>query len=120
MVRIAKAERIDAVAWTKVHAIIATLITAMITLSGALAQSTVTGADLLVDLDTFIGKEVILTDVEVYGSNNRGALVASGGATFQISAEGIDRETFRQFLKNCSGIAQSPDRQPPRHPGRLL
>ena len=29
---------------------------------------------------------------------------ATGGATFSISVEGIDRESFRFFLSNCSGI----------------
>ena len=72
------------------------------TISIASAQPAVTGADLLVDLDQYIGKEVILMDVRVYGADNDGALAQSKGVTFKISNQGIDRETFRRFLTNCS------------------
>ena len=92
-----------------VRMIITALITASVGVSAALAQPAVTGADLLVDLEQFIGKEVILIDAEVFSADNRGALAKSGGATFRISAEGIDRETFREFLKNCSGLGLSAE-----------
>lgn len=68
------------------------------------AQSRLDGANLLVDIRDHIGKEVILTGGKVFGADNSGALVRSGGATFKLSTEEIDKETFRFFLKNCSGI----------------
>jgi hypothetical protein len=79
------------------------LITWTIAVSAALAQPAVTSADLFIDLDKYVGKEVILTDARVHDAGNSGAFANSGGVYFWISPEGIDRETFRYFLKNCSG-----------------
>jgi hypothetical protein len=75
------------------------------------------GGLVLVDLDTFIGKEVILTDARIFAANNEGALVKSGGVAFSISSEGIDRETFRLFLKSCW---ENPEREPECKGRRLL
>jgi hypothetical protein len=72
--------------------------------AAAQQQPTLTGADLFVDLDRYIGKEVILTGGEVFDADNDGAFLRSGGATFRIIAENIDRETFRVFLKSCASI----------------
>lgn len=52
----------------KVHAIITALVTGLVGLATASAQTTVTGADILVDLDQLAGQQVILTDVEVWGA----------------------------------------------------
>jgi hypothetical protein len=70
----------------------------------AAQQPAMAGADLFIDISKYAGRQVILTDGEVYGATNDGALVRAGGATFWISPESIDPETFRVFLKSCSGI----------------
>jgi tetratricopeptide (TPR) repeat protein len=62
------------------------------------------GADLLVDLNKYVGRPVVLLDGNVFGANNSFALVRSGGATFSINTEGIEPETFRFILGNCSGL----------------
>jgi hypothetical protein len=61
------------------------------------------GADLFIDLTQYAGKQVVITDARVYGASNSGALMDAGRATFKILPQGIDRETFRYFLKNCDG-----------------
>jgi hypothetical protein len=69
-------------------------------------QSTVRlrGADLFVDLDKYVGKEVLLADGEAIGADNDGFLIKAGAVTFKASTEGIDRETFRFILTNCASF----------------
>jgi hypothetical protein len=64
------------------------------------------GADLFIDLAQYVDKQVVITDAEVYGAGNHGALLDAGRVTFKITTEGIDRETFRYFLKNCDGTGE--------------
>ena len=52
-------------------------------------------SDLFVDLDKYVGKPVVLESMHVFGANNDGALAASGGVTFSLSSQGMDRETLR-------------------------
>jgi hypothetical protein len=59
------------------------------------------GADLFIDLEQYVGKQVVITDARVYAASNSGAYVEAGTVHFKISTKGIDRETFRYFLKNC-------------------
>jgi tetratricopeptide (TPR) repeat protein len=65
----------------------------------------IAGADLYIDLAQYSGRPVILTDGTVQGANNYGALIAAHGVSFNTTG-GIDRESFRFFLKNCTGFAQ--------------
>jgi hypothetical protein len=65
----------------------------------------ITGADLFVDLQQYIGKEVVLEDVEVYGADNDGARAKASGVTFGLSWQGADRETMRQLLRDCHTIS---------------
>ena len=60
------------------------------------------GADLFIDLAKYAGQQVVITDARVYGASNGGALMDAGRVTFKILPQGIDRETFRYFLKNCT------------------
>ena len=60
------------------------------------------GADLLVDLTKHAGHQVIIKNVEVFGASNSGALGNAGTVVVKITTTGIDPETFRYFLKNCS------------------
>ena len=62
------------------------------------------GADLFVDLDKYVGKEVLLADGEAIGADNDGFLIRAGAVTFKVSTEGIDRETFRFILTNCASF----------------
>ncbi len=64
--------------------------------------SRIDGADLLVDLAKHAGHQVIIKNVDVYGASNSGALGNAGSVTVKITTTGIDPETFRYFLKNCS------------------
>jgi hypothetical protein len=64
----------------------------------------VSGNNLLVDLDNWAGKEVYLTNVRIFATDNNGALGTTSGVTFKITTRGIDKETFRRLLKNCHGI----------------
>ena len=60
-----------------IRALIAAAITWPVLMAVALAQSTLTGADLFVDLEQYVGKQVLLTNVEVYGAGNSGAIAAA-------------------------------------------
>jgi hypothetical protein len=72
----------------------------------------IAGADLYIDVAQYIGRPVILTDGEVQGANNYGALIKAGATTFKIATDGIDRESYRFFLKNCSGFRGEQCRTP--------
>jgi hypothetical protein len=79
----------------------------LLTISSAVAQ-TVTGADLLVDLDKYVGHSVLLNDANVYGADQNGALATSHGVDLRISVKGIDKETFRHILQNCNDLVSGP------------
>jgi len=67
----------------------------------------IVGADLFIDLALYVQRPVVLTDGRVIGASNQSAQIAqikTGGVTFWMSGEGIDRESFRFFLHNCSGF----------------
>src|SRR5262249_52048930 len=72
----------------------------------------IAGADLYIDLAQYIGRPVILSDGEVQFANNYGALIKAGATSFKIATEGIDRESYRFFLKNCSGFKGEQCRTP--------
>jgi hypothetical protein len=61
------------------------------------------GADLFIDLQEYVGNQVILIDGSVFAAGTSYALVRAGGVTFVLSVEDIDRESFRFFLTNCAG-----------------
>jgi hypothetical protein len=62
----------------------------------------ISGANLLTDLDKWADKKVYLTNVRVHGANNYGAIAQASGVIFKITTSGIDKETFRTLLKDCS------------------
>jgi tetratricopeptide (TPR) repeat protein len=64
----------------------------------------IVGADLYIDLARYTGRPVILTDGGVVGANNSFALIQAGAVTFKIITDGIDSESFRFLLKNCSRV----------------
>jgi hypothetical protein len=66
--------------------------------------ASITGHDLMIDLDRWANKEIHLSHVRVFGADNQGALAQASGATFKISIRGIDPEAFRKFLKDCHGL----------------
>ena len=70
----------------------------------ASAQERVKGADLFIDMQQYIGKQVILTNGNVFAAGTEYAYVRAGGVSFYMSVDGIDKESFRYFLSNCSGI----------------
>jgi hypothetical protein len=72
------------------------------------------GADLFVDLQKYVCKQVILMDGEVFDASDRGGLIETPGATFDINVEGIDRESLRYFLTNCTGLPQRRPQGIPR------
>ena len=72
------------------------------------------GADLFIDLQEYVGKQVILIDGEVFGADDKGALIKAGGVTFNLSVEDIDRESFRFFLTNCTDLPQPRPKGAPR------
>jgi Sel1 repeat len=73
-----------------------------------------TGADLFIDLQEYVCKQVILTDGEVFSAGNSYALIKAGGITFNMIIEDIDRESFRFFLTNCTGLPQPRPKGAPR------
>ncbi len=62
------------------------------------------GPDLFVDLDNFVGKEVLLIDGTAYAADNDGFLIKAGAVTFKAITEGINRETLRFVLTNCGSL----------------
>jgi hypothetical protein len=66
------------------------------------------GADLFIDLAQYEGKQVVIIDGYVFGANNDGAFLRAGAVSFRVRTDGIDRETFRFFLKNCHGLGETP------------
>jgi TPR repeat protein len=72
------------------------------------------GADLFIDLQKYVCKKVILMDGEVFGASDKGGLIKTPGTTFDIDVEGIDRESLRYFLTNCTGLPQRRPQGIPR------
>jgi hypothetical protein len=70
-----------------------------------IAANAISGADLFVDLDKYVGKEVVLENVEVYAASNDGAGAKSSGVTFSLKWQGADRETLRKLLKDCNSLS---------------
>src|SRR5690242_7041692 len=82
---------------------------AMVMLSGSVkAQEQqpphLDGADLFIDVDQYVGKPVVLTNCEIYGAGNNGAILNCHSTYFKVTTDGIDRESFRFFLKNCTNL----------------
>jgi hypothetical protein len=63
----------------------------------------ISGANLMIDLDKWAGKEVYLTNVSVWYADNNGATLNASGVRFKITTRGIDKETFRTLLRDCHG-----------------
>jgi hypothetical protein len=68
------------------------------------------GIDLYKDLaqvagkpSQYVGKQVVITDADVFMVDNHGALFRAGTIAFSVTTKGIDPETFRYFLENCNG-----------------
>jgi hypothetical protein len=72
-------------------------------LASAQEPNRLNGADLFVDLEQYVGKQVILVDAGVVGATDSGAFVRAGGVMFYVNGKDIDRETFQFFLTNCTG-----------------
>ena len=60
------------------------------------------GADLFVDLEQYVGRQVILVDAGVAGATNSGAFVRAGPVMFYVNGKDIDQEAFQFFLSNCA------------------
>jgi hypothetical protein len=60
------------------------------------------GADLFVDLEQYVGRQVILVDAGVAGATNSGAYVRAGPVMFYVNGKDIDQEAFQFFLSNCA------------------
>ena len=65
------------------------------------------GADLFVDLEQYVGRQVILVDAGVAGANNNGAFVRAGPVMFYVNGKDIDQEAFQFFLSNCASRSLS-------------
>ena len=65
------------------------------------------GADLFVDLEQYVGRQVILVDAGVAGATNSGAFVRAGPVMFYVNGTDIDQEAFQFFLSNCAGRSVS-------------
>jgi hypothetical protein len=61
------------------------------------------GADLFVDLEQYVGRQVILVDAGIAGATNSGAFVRAGPVMFYVNGKDIDQEAFQFFLSNCAG-----------------
>jgi hypothetical protein len=89
----------------EIHILITTMtlvICGFLAVSKSHAQEVVHGNDLFVDVDRYIGKEVVLRDGTVFDADNSGFLIKAGSVTFKAYNTGIDRETLRFILNNCS------------------
>jgi len=84
--------------------IIAAVAVALSTAALAENPSKIVGADLYIDLAQYAGRVVILTDGGVVAADNFGALIVAAAVRFKIITDGIDPESFRFMLKNCSSI----------------
>jgi len=72
-------------------------------LASAQEPERLNGADLFIDLDRYVGKQVILVDAGVAGATNSEAFVRAGRVMFYVNGKDIDREAFQFFLTNCTG-----------------
>jgi hypothetical protein len=70
----------------------------------------VSGVDLFVDFKDYIGKEVILTDGIVSAADSSFMYIKAGkrAVTFFVRTQGLDRESLRFFLSNCSDYLPKP------------
>jgi hypothetical protein len=64
-------------------------------------------ADLFIDLNEHINKQVIVDGAEISAAGNNGATLHSGNLTFLLDGSSMDRETFRYLLQHCSGFVSS-------------
>jgi hypothetical protein len=65
------------------------------------------GVDLFVDLKDHVGKEVLLTDGVVYAADSRSISIKAGpngAVSFYADTNGVDRESLRFFLSNCTAF----------------
>lgn len=92
-----------------------TMIAALLMATPALAQTpVVNGDDLFVDLDQYLGQQVIILDAFVFSSNETGSWAEAGSVTFRIEWQGADRESQRYLLKTCGlgMLSKSPKDKP--------
>jgi hypothetical protein len=78
----------------------------------ASAQEAIEGVDLFIDMEKYIGRQVLLTDGHVFGADSESILVHAGmgdPVLFVLSVNDIDRETFRYLLKNCARLGTGPE-----------
>jgi hypothetical protein len=86
-----------------------TLITALtLVATPAFGQARLTGPDVAVGLEQYIGKLIIITNCSVALATNTSAVARCGPVGFIVTMDGIDRETLRFLLTNCAGFAKPP------------
>jgi hypothetical protein len=72
-------------------------------LASAQEPKRLNGTELFIDLEQYVGKQVILVDAGVAGATNSGAFVRAGRVMFYVNGKDVDREAFQFFLTNCTG-----------------
>jgi len=72
----------------------------------------INGADLFINLEQYVGKQVIVTDCGVFMSGNYGAGLNCDSGEFKLDTDGIDRESFRFFLTECGSLGEPRCKMP--------
>lgn len=64
--------------------------------------------DFIVDWQSYIGKEVVITGGAIALASNEDAMLSSEAGQVALSAPWPDREDLRYVLKYCSGVERGP------------
>ena len=72
----------------------------------------INGADLFINLEQYVGKQVIVTDCLVFMSGNFGAGLNCDSGEFKLDTDGIDRESFHFFLTVCGSLGEPRCKMP--------
>jgi hypothetical protein len=86
---------------------IACFVHAGVATSSIAQEKQMTGADLFIDLAQYAGKQVLVADCYFSNAENTGGFLHCKNVTFRVIADGIDPESFRYFLKNCTRLLET-------------
>jgi hypothetical protein len=87
--------------------VIACLAYAGVATSSIAQEKQMPGAHLFIDLAQYIGKQILVTDCYFSNAENTGGFLHCKSVTFRVIADGIDPESFRYFLKNCTRLLET-------------
>lgn len=66
------------------------------------------GPDVFIDAAKYQDKQIVITDGYIFAASSDLVMLKTGGVTFYVSTDDMDRESLRHFLKNCHSIGRNP------------